>query len=68
MSAPAIARPDALQRNPEMNNPSHEEIANLAYILWQQRGAPAGTAEQDWMEAEKQLCNPSKGITNPGRR
>jgi len=30
-------------------------IGDLAYRLWQARGCPDGTAEQDWLEAEKQL-------------
>jgi hypothetical protein len=67
MSAATIARPDVVQRNTETDNPSQEDIANLAYHLWQQRGAPTGTAEQDWIEAENQLRNPSKGITYPAR-
>jgi Protein of unknown function (DUF2934) len=32
-----------------------EEIARLAYALWQQRGCPVGSAETDWLEAEQQL-------------
>lgn len=35
--------------------PSHEQIARLAYILWQTRGATHGSPEQDWFEAERQL-------------
>ena len=31
------------------------EIAQLAYVLWQQRGCPEGSAEVDWFEAEQQL-------------
>jgi hypothetical protein len=33
----------------------HSSIGELAYRLWQARGCPEGTAEQDWLEAEKQL-------------
>src|SRR5882757_5932768 len=36
-------------------HPEHRSIAELAYRLWQARGCPDGTAEQDWLEAEKQL-------------
>lgn len=32
-----------------------DEIASRAYDLWQSRGCPQGTAEQDWLEAEHQL-------------
>jgi len=33
----------------------HEEIAALAYELWQRRGCPAESAECDWLEAEQEL-------------
>ena len=33
----------------------HQEIANLAYELWQARGCPAGSPEEDWFEAVKEL-------------
>ncbi len=36
--------------------PEEKSIGELAYRLWQSRGCPAGTAEQDWLDAEKQLC------------
>ena len=37
---------------------SSQDIARLAYALWQQRGCPQGSSEQDWCEAEQQLCSP----------
>ena len=33
----------------------HEQIAALAYTLWQERGCPAGSPEDDWFQAEKVL-------------
>ena len=36
-------------------HPDHRSIGELAYRLWQSRGCPDGTAERDWLEAEKQL-------------
>jgi len=36
--------------------PEHKSIGELAYRLWQSRGCPDGTAEQDWLDAEKQLA------------
>jgi hypothetical protein len=38
--------------------PSHEEIAALAYALWESRGHQDGAAEEDWIEAERQLRQP----------
>jgi hypothetical protein len=39
-------------------HPEDRSIGELAYRLWQARGCPDGTAEQDWLEAEKQLRTP----------
>jgi hypothetical protein len=36
-------------------HPEHRSIGELAYSLWQSRGCPDGSAEQDWLDAEKQL-------------
>ncbi|HTD75808.1 MAG TPA: DUF2934 domain-containing protein [Steroidobacteraceae bacterium] len=36
-------------------HPENRSIGELAYRLWQARGCPDGTAEEDWLEAEKQL-------------
>ena len=36
-------------------HPEHRSIGELAYRLWQARGCPQGTAEQDWLDAERQL-------------
>jgi hypothetical protein len=30
-------------------------VRELAYRLWEQRGRPEGGAEEDWLEAERQL-------------
>ncbi len=35
--------------------PKQEEIALLAYQLWQERGCPVGTPEEDWSRAETEL-------------
>ncbi len=34
---------------------SHEEIAALAYQLWNNRGCPLGSPEEDWCRAERWL-------------
>ena len=36
----------------------HDEIAQVAYALWEARGRGEGSAEQDWFEAEQQLREP----------
>lgn len=35
--------------------PTAHEIAALARKLWDERGCPEGSPEQDWYEAERQL-------------
>jgi hypothetical protein len=43
-------------------HPEHRSIGELAYHIWQARGCPEGSAEQDWLDAEKQLKGPSRTI------
>ena len=33
----------------------HEDIAALAYTLWQGRGGPDGSPEEDWFHAAQEL-------------
>ena len=33
----------------------HEEIAALAHSLWQARGCPEGSSEEDWFQAAHEL-------------
>jgi len=54
LSKPAIPESSARLRGAQ--TPTREEIALLAYSIWQERGCPDGTAETDWLEAEQQLC------------
>jgi hypothetical protein len=48
---------------------THEQIASLAYSLWERQGRPEGTDQHDWFEAERQLCElisqqtPSRRVT-----
>lgn len=53
MNQPA-ATADAYQSQPSAAS-MQEEIARLAYTLWQQRGCPTGSAEFDWFAAEEKL-------------
>jgi len=34
---------------------AHSDIAALAYQLWEDRGCPFGSPEEDWQTAEQQL-------------
>jgi len=35
--------------------PGHEQIAALAYSLWEAKGRVDGAAEEDWFRAEAEL-------------
>lgn len=35
--------------------PPHDQIAERAYQIWRAKGSPAGTCEEDWCQAERQL-------------
>ena len=35
---------------------SHEDIARLAYALWESRGGQGGSPDEDWLQAEKILA------------
>jgi Protein of unknown function (DUF2934) len=44
----------------DISSPLHEEIAHRAYELWEQRGRPKGSREEDWFRAESELSHPSE--------
>jgi hypothetical protein len=35
----------------------HARIAALAYAMWQKRGCPEGSGQEDWLNAERELKN-----------
>ena len=37
------------------NATSHEDIARLAHALWEARAGGDGSADEDWLEAERRL-------------
>jgi hypothetical protein len=41
---------------PAKPEPTHEDIAKLAYRIWVGNGRPKGTALSDWFEAEAELA------------
>jgi len=49
---------------------THEEIARLAYELWEHRGRPLGSPGIDWHEAERALGvrDSQKEFSLPGVR
>jgi len=57
MAATATAQSVILeeQTQPIETVPPHEEIAALAHELWERRGCPIGSPEEDWIRAEQEL-------------
>ncbi|MGA2271107.1 MAG: DUF2934 domain-containing protein [Bryobacteraceae bacterium] len=41
--------------NAAVCEPSHDEIARLAYSYWEARGCRGGSSEEDWLRAEREL-------------
>ena len=48
--APAAKSPASISKDP-----TAEQIANLAYAIWEARGCQGGSPEADWLAAEQQL-------------
>lgn len=53
VEAPPVETPEASA--PLADRPAYEDIALLAYTLWQERGCPEGSSEEDWFRAEQEL-------------
>jgi Protein of unknown function (DUF2934) len=45
------------------DTPIQEDLAKLAYTLWEQRGRPFGSPEVDWLEAERNLRESSEHVS-----
>ncbi len=41
-----------------MDGHEHEDVAKLAYRLWEERGRPMGSPEVDWYRAEREVETP----------
>jgi hypothetical protein len=52
-----VATPIEARINDEarINNARTEDIARLAYSIWEARGCQDGSPEEDWLQAEQQL-------------
>ena len=78
MSARATATSSMRERDPERlaltgcarpqlsQAVTHEEIAKLAYSLWQRRGCPVGSPQVDWFEAEAIVRHLHRGPVREG--
>jgi hypothetical protein len=56
---------ERLQSAPEHDEAAtggHDDIATLAYELWQARGCPTGSPEIDWFQAVEELRSRSTSV------
>jgi hypothetical protein len=52
----AASAGNSLQGYAAVNDPTeHEEIARLAYSYYLERGSDGGSAEEDWLRAEREV-------------
>jgi hypothetical protein len=50
----AVSSEPGVQPSP-METVDEAEIASRAYELWQERGCPVGSDQEDWFRAEEEL-------------
>jgi Protein of unknown function (DUF2934) len=43
----------------QLSNAQHEQIEKLAYQLWEERGGPLGSPDNDWFRAEQEFIQRS---------
>ncbi len=61
-----------VRHQPSESGLEQEEVAQLAYELWDRRGRPTGSPDEDWLQAEcilsgKQAMKPQTDWAADGR-
>ncbi len=44
---------------PRLSDAHHQQIEKLAYQLWEERGRPLGSPDDDWFRAEQEFVQSS---------
>ena len=47
----------------QLSNAQHEQIKKLAYRLWEERGKPLGSPDDDWFRAEQEFMQCSDQLS-----
>ena len=55
MADPTMKQVEAGEEIKVLEVPEREQIAALAYALWEARGCPEGSSEVDWFQAEQEV-------------
>ena len=68
--SPATVSPEpaTIVPTPATIGPTQEEIAALAYRYWEARQGNPGSAEEDWLHAERDLQQKHAGAPDPSDR
>lgn len=48
---------ESKSKNSATAAPEPDRVAKLAYSLWESRGCPIGSPEEDWLKAEQELVS-----------
>lgn len=62
VSAPAAEARAAAHADGCVYEPTREDIAALAYSYWVGRGYQGGSAEEDWLRAERELGRAAQAV------
>ena len=54
---------ESKRKNSATAAPEPDHVAELAYTLWESRGCPIGSPEEDWFKAEQELAS-TAGLAN----
>ena len=49
----------------QVSNAQREQIEKLAYQLWEERGRPFGSPDEDWFRAEREFVERSEWPLKP---
>ena len=52
---PGEASAASMQADDEVNAPTDDQVAELAYSYWESRGGHGGSPWEDWFRAEREL-------------
>jgi len=52
---PGLVPAELMQWDDEVNAPTEDEVAQLAYSYWEARGGEGGSPWEDWFRAEEEL-------------